>query len=152
MPHAVGGVRADSKLRAMIRERTSEALVARAHDGDDTVDASDEIAERTHAERYAVLERCEQLVATEARSAAGGKEDADDRIAGRRRGHSGSRRNLPSLTMTSTRARSSMPLWLVGLILNTPWQPVISLCCSSASRSAMRNASVPGLAVLSAMG
>ena len=57
-------------------------------------------------------------------------------------------RNLPSLTTTSTRARSSMPLWLVGLMLNTPWQPTTPCCCSSASRSATRNASVPGFAAL----
>ena len=103
-------MRADSKLRATIGERTSEGLVTGPHDGDDAVDAGDEIAERTHAERRAVLERCEQLVAAETRSATGGKEDADDRIAGRKRCPSGSRRNLPPLTMTSTRARSSMPL------------------------------------------
>ena len=110
MPHSVCGVGADSKLRATIRERTTEASVTRAHDGDDALDADDEIAERTHAERRAVVKRREQLVAAETRSAAGGKEDADDRIAGRRTRHSGTRRNLPSLTMTSTRARSSMPL------------------------------------------
>ena len=37
-------------------------------------------------------------------------------------------------------------------MLNTPWQPTISRSCSIASRSATRNASVPGLPVFSATG
>src|SRR5664279_4197525 len=86
----------------------------------------------------------QQLGAAEARTSTRGKEDADDahryrsgvqcrKECGRPMitrappaNHSASRRNLPSRTTTSTRARSSMPLWLVADMLNTPWVPTTS--------------------------
>jgi hypothetical protein len=46
----------------------------------------------------------------------------------------------PSRTTTGTRARSSMPLWFCGVIVNTPCVPTTSREPSSASRSAARNA------------
>src|SRR5436189_669592 len=152
MTHALRGVWAESNPRAVIHKRAGKRHVAGANYGQHGIDATAEIDQCAHAEGRAVLQSSEELTAAKTPSAAGGEEDADDRTAGCRPGHSGSNRNLPSLTVTSTLARSSMPLWFVGLMLNTPWQPVTFRCSSSASRNATRNASVPGLAALTASG
>src|SRR5579883_578398 len=84
------------------------------------------------------------------------------RIHAVRRRRSGSRRQsgsaqwiaiqAPSFTSTSTAARSSCPLWLVGDMLYTPLTPISSCVFSNASRSATRNASVPGCPACSAAG
>jgi hypothetical protein len=67
------------------------------------------MATRRHAERARLARAAqsgEQLVPAEAGAASGREQDADDV----QEPYSGSNRNFPSRTTTSTRARSSIPL------------------------------------------
>ena len=60
--------------------------------------------------------------------------------------------HFPPEIFTITRARRSSPRWSVALMLTTPLVVCRPLIFSSASRNALRNAGVPGFALLSAGG
>src|SRR5450755_4151502 len=110
LSNAVRRVGTDADDCAVVCEHSSERRIVRTHHRDDAVNACSKIDQCAQTERRTVIERREQLAAAETRRAAGGKENADERLARKSLRHSASKRNLPSLTTTRTLARSSMPL------------------------------------------
>src|SRR5205085_10531845 len=109
-PHALGGSRARRHTSAARREGGGKLVVARAHHGDDGIDAGRQVTKRGDPDGCAIGKSSEEFVAAEASRAACREQDSDDRTRTHSGDYSESSRNLPSFTVTSTRARSSMPL------------------------------------------
>ena len=172
--------RAHSTTRAPVSASARcEHRVAGAHDGDHVGERGQQVHGGRDADRRAAADavRCrrhrrQQLAAAEARAAAGGEQDADDRRTASPAARKRIRRALATtvsplaiavtpaaagtcrrFTTTSTRARSSMPLWLVADMLNTPWRADDLALAARARRAARRGTPrCPGLPALSADG